>query len=465
VDEGQVTREVVTAILGEHLGEGVACLDLERGPVGNGQETWFVRTSAPAHPRIVLRVTAAAGPLTWTRREHEAAVMRDLAAAGLPVPDVLWVSEGDQILGRDHLGLEHMPGAPAATTRGDERRELLRQLGGALAELHARPPAGGAAAEALQEELRRWRQRADDLGNLVPPLVPGLLAWLVEHLEDDGTPAMLVWGDAGLHNVLDDGGHISAMLDWELSHVGHPLEDLAVALWMEGGVVDERTEPLITAYEGAQGRSVPGAQLDRLLVLTAVTRSLMVIEGARDVVEGRLHAPTLMGLALDLPAHRLVQAAARVGYADPDAGTPAEVDVTNGAHDPDGDGQPGRPAPNVEATDAALARFLGGALLPEVSDRRLRRELKVAVALLETNARRSVEEATIDARRAEADAALIDEVRAIDPRLPDDLHRLASAVEASGIDDELRRRVRQHVLDDLIARSAPLAPLRARFGG
>lgn len=459
-----MTREVVTSILGEHLGEGVTCLDLERGPVGNGQETWFVRTSAPAHPRIVLRVTAAAGPLTWTRREHEAAVMRDLAAAGLPVPDVLWVSEGDQILGRDHLGLEHMPGAPAATTRGDERRELLKQLGRALAQLHAHPPAGGAAAEALQEELRRWQQRADDLGNLVPPLVPGLLAWLGEHLEDDGTPAMLVWGDAGLHNVLDDGGHISAMLDWELSHVGHPLEDLAVALWMEGGVVDERTEPLITAYEGAQGRSVPGAQLDRLLVLTAVTRSLMVIEGARDVVEGRLHAPTLVGLALDLPTHRLVQAAARIGYADPGVASASVATADGATHRPVGQ-PPGHPAPSVESTDAALACFLASTLLPEISDRRLRRELKVAVALLETNARRSVEEAAIDARRADADAALIDEVRAIDPRLPDDLHRLASAVEASGIDDEVRRRVRQHVLDDLIARSAPLAPLRARFGG
>lgn len=455
-----MTTQVIDRVLAEHLGPEIRCRGLERGPLGNGQETWFITTTSPEYPHIVLRVTAAAGPLTWTQRTTEATTMRWLADSGLPVPEVLWVTEGDEIIGRSHLGMERLPGTSGAASRDETRHRLLGELGGALAALHRMHPAGDdRAADALRVEVDRWRGRAKDLGSLVPPLLHGLLSWVEQRILDDGTPAAWVWGDAGLHNVLCEDGRLTALLDWELSHLGHPLEDVAVALWMEGGERDERTEVLVAAYERDTGRVVDREQLDALLVLTAVTRSLMVIEGAHDVVDGRLSTPTLIGLALDLPVRSLLHAADRAGF-----GRPAEpLAATAG---PAAAPTPERsPAPRPGATDAAISRFLADAVLPVTEDRWLRRELKATIALLEANALRHGAQDQLDHERERADHGLSTQLAARGWDPIGDLPHLAAEVERGGVPPEVRELVRQHLVDDLAVRAQPLAPLRARFGG
>lgn len=450
----ELTIEAITAALAQHLDGSVSCTELERGPLGNGQETWFATTTSHRHPQIVLRLTAEAGPLTWTDRTLEAKVMTRVATIDLPVPEVLWVSDGDDAIGRSHLAMQRLPGSPAATARGDERGELLAQLGAALAVLHARSPTDGTATEATRAELERWQDRADDLGALVPPLVHGLLAWLHAELPYDRTPAVQLWGDAGLHNVLAEHGSITGLLDWELSHPGHPLEDVAVAAWMEGAQLDERTTPLLEAYALARGEPVDEAQVRRFLVLAAVTRSLMVIEGARDVIEGRLAAPTLTGLALELPVRSLTRAAEQVGF-----GSPRILDPPARAR------AGGSCVPGPADTDAALGRFLDESVLPVVTDGRLRRELKAAIALLETNALRIDGEAQIVTERRDADRALLADLRSAGATRATSLASLAVEVEQGEVPLEVRARVRQHLIDDLTERARTLAPLRARFGG
>jgi aminoglycoside phosphotransferase (APT) family kinase protein len=47
-----------------------------------------------------------------------------------------------------------------------------------------------------------------------------------------GSGEVVVHGDFGPQNVLFEGDHISALLDWEFAHVGQPVEDLAWAEWI-----------------------------------------------------------------------------------------------------------------------------------------------------------------------------------------------------------------------------------------
>ena len=65
-------------------------------------------------------------------------------------------------------------------------------------------------------------------------------------------PARLVHGDFGVHNVLvDETGHITAVLDWEVASLGEPLSDLAylMNMWVEPEEVAERG-PTMTAQPG-----------------------------------------------------------------------------------------------------------------------------------------------------------------------------------------------------------------------
>ena len=64
--------EDVTAILREHVDERLEAVSVARGPVGNGQETWFVdaRGGGNGGRQLILRRSAVAGPLEWTDREQ-----------------------------------------------------------------------------------------------------------------------------------------------------------------------------------------------------------------------------------------------------------------------------------------------------------------------------------------------------------------------------------------------------------
>lgn len=458
----RLERASVDSLLQEHRGDDVRCIELERGPVGNGQETWFVRCTDADVDELVLRLTAAAGPLTWTDRRAEAALLNRLADAGMTVPRVLWVADETSPLGRSHLAMQRLPGEPAIQARGETRRSLLEQLGEHLARLHDRAPEPGTATAAATAEVDRWRRRAAALEVPVPPLLHALLAWVDTGLPDEATPAVMLWGDAGLHNVLAADGQVTGLLDWELAHPGHPAEDLAIAAWMEGGDDDALTA-LLTGYRRGGGRDIDHDLVERYLVLAAVTRSLMVLAGAEEVQRARLHAPTLAGLALQLPPSRLVPAALRAGFGRHTA-TSVPGDPHGAIETDDRPATAAAAAPGVDTLGRALAAFLRDDVLPATEDRRLRRELKVAGALLDTLALRAVDDPVIAADRDVADRALLDDLAAAGLPTSDGLAGVAVHVETHEVDDALRARVRQHLIDDLTERTRTLEPLFALLG-
>jgi aminoglycoside phosphotransferase (APT) family kinase protein len=59
------------------------------------------------------------------------------------------------------------------------------------------------------------------------PLLVFALRWMLDHMPGDPARVVLVHGDAGPANFLYHEGKVTAVLDWEMTHLGDPMEDLA----------------------------------------------------------------------------------------------------------------------------------------------------------------------------------------------------------------------------------------------
>lgn len=191
--------------------------------------------------RYVLR---AKPPGTLLKSAHqvdrEYRVMRALAAHNLPVPKVFGLSEDHSAIGRMYFVMELVEGRifwdPALPElKPAERTAVYDGMNDVLARLHRVDPekAGladfGKPGNYFARQIKRWSEqylasKTDELADM-----DRLMAWLEANVPgDDGTVA-IVHGDFRLDNMIFSahGEHVLALIDWELSTLGHPLADLA----------------------------------------------------------------------------------------------------------------------------------------------------------------------------------------------------------------------------------------------
>jgi hypothetical protein len=138
-----------------------------------------------------------------------------------------------------------------------------------LARLHAidaAHPALAALGDASQPvssviAARLAQLSADNLRCGADPLYQLALHWLAGHVPADSGPAVVCHGDAGPGNFLYEDSRVEALIDWELSHLGDPMEDLA-QIWVRSLI-----QPFVpmaeacAAYEKASGRAVDLARV------------------------------------------------------------------------------------------------------------------------------------------------------------------------------------------------------------
>lgn len=204
---------------------------------------WVADDGGPVERRLVLRRDPPPGEgVLETSRADEARVMRAVHAAGLPAPDVPWF-EGDPpfVLGRPFLIMDRLPGGmirdvPAADAGSPRFRAIGRQMARVLGQIHAldtariaaetglRPPEVGptGAAEA-QLDRHVAVLRRDQLEP--QPVLTDVIRWLRRRLPP-ARALSLVHADYRLSNLLIEGVQITGVLDWELAHLGDPMEDL-----------------------------------------------------------------------------------------------------------------------------------------------------------------------------------------------------------------------------------------------
>jgi aminoglycoside phosphotransferase (APT) family kinase protein len=237
---------------------------LERLSGGASRETWAFRAGGRD---LVLRRDPPGRPTEFGSMATEAAAIAACAGAGLAVPAVVAVDDGAR-LGTPGLVMTRVAGETLARRILREPRFaaarglLVGQLASFLAGLHRLPlesVPGLAEIDPLAFVVELYDQVED-----VSPTFDAALRWLERH-RPGRSATTIVHGDFRLGNVIVAEDGLRAVLDWELVHLGDPLEDLAwlcVKAWRFGagpaaagvGTVDE----LLSAYEAAGGGPVDG---------------------------------------------------------------------------------------------------------------------------------------------------------------------------------------------------------------
>ncbi len=246
--------------------------ELQRLSGGASRETWSFSANGRS---LILRRDPPGRPGLPGSMRLEADAMRACQRAGLAAPEVL-VDDDGGVLGTAGLVMSRVPGETLARRiLRDEQfakaRELLvDDLGRFLAGLHAIDPAECPGAQDVDALAQYWAsyQTIEDSS----PTFDKAYQWLIAN-RPDRSATTIVHGDLRLGNVMIDERGLAAVLDWELVHLGDPLEDLAwlcVKAWRFGeplevgglGTIDQ----LVAAYEDAGGRSVDRQALHWWLV-------------------------------------------------------------------------------------------------------------------------------------------------------------------------------------------------------
>jgi aminoglycoside phosphotransferase (APT) family kinase protein len=126
----------------------------------------------------------------------------------------------------------------------------------------------GSVRQDIAARIATTRAANSALGN--SPLVHLALNWLEANIPAEPGRPVIVHGDAGPGNFLYDGDRVTALLDWELVHIGDPMADLAMLC------LRTLFQPLVplpeafAAYEAAGGAKIDLARVRywRLLLQT-----------------------------------------------------------------------------------------------------------------------------------------------------------------------------------------------------
>jgi aminoglycoside phosphotransferase (APT) family kinase protein len=288
----------VTAWLEREVDGVVGPLHFQR--VGDGRSNLTYRVVDAGGRQLILRRPPLGETLASAHnvaREH--LVMSRLHAAGLPVPASPALCEDAAVTGAPFLVAEFVGGQVIATpesaeeldvaTRAAASRSLVRTLG----DLHAvdltragldtlRRPGSLAA-----RQLRRWRRQWEASRTRDLPVVERVADRLEAAMPAEHEVS-LIHGDYRLDNtIIDAGGAVRAVLDWELCSVGDPLADLGILLayWSEPGEDVTELLPRVTALPGFLTRAqvadeyarVTGRDLSDLPFYVALARWRMAI--------------------------------------------------------------------------------------------------------------------------------------------------------------------------------------------
>jgi aminoglycoside phosphotransferase (APT) family kinase protein len=203
---------------------------------GASQQTWAfdIRGGTDSVPLILRRAPDGAGERAQMTvgLEVEARLITAARTAGVPVPAIRHVLRPEDGLGRGFV-MERLSGETLGrrivrdARFAAARRVLARQCGQALARIHAMPTSdlptlrrGGPNAE-LQFQMDLHRRHGTSR-----PVFELAFQWLRRHCPGDTARPVLVHGDFRNGNLMVGEGGLVGVLDWELAHLGDPMEDL-----------------------------------------------------------------------------------------------------------------------------------------------------------------------------------------------------------------------------------------------
>ncbi|MBC7916655.1 MAG: phosphotransferase family protein [Rhodoferax sp.] len=233
----------LTAWLDKNLQGFVGPLSVEMFKGGQSNPTYKLITPTKSYvmrakPGPVAKLLPSAHAV-----EREFAVMGGLHGTGVPVPQMYCLCEDESIIGRAFYVMEFMQGRvlwdqalPGMTPA--ERGAIYDEMNRVIAALHTvkfteRGLAGyGKPGNYFERQIGRWSKQYVASVTQPIPEMDKLMEWLPQHIPamaKDDTMVSVVHGDYRLDNLMFDAEQpkVIAILDWELSTLGHPLADFS----------------------------------------------------------------------------------------------------------------------------------------------------------------------------------------------------------------------------------------------
>lgn len=213
--------------------------EIRKFNAGQSNPTYLIEA---ASGRYVLRAKPPGQLLKSAHQvDREYRVMAALKGTAVPVPDMLHLAPEDSPIGRMFYVMAFVegrifwdPALPEASS-AQERGAIYDAMNRVLAALHDVDveAAGlgdyGRPGNYFERQLARWsgQYRASETGTV--EVMDRLIAWLEDNLVADDGRVSLVHGDYRLDNMMfaPDRPEVVAVLDWELSTLGHPFADLS----------------------------------------------------------------------------------------------------------------------------------------------------------------------------------------------------------------------------------------------
>jgi aminoglycoside phosphotransferase (APT) family kinase protein len=275
--------------------------NLTRLSAGATNETWSFDAvrDAGVEPLILRRSAVGRGPGVLTLRA-EAQVLAAVHGCGVPAPEVRYVLEPQDALGEGFV-MQRIAGAtlPSKILRDPSlasvRSQLASQLGGIAAAIHAVDLSRLPQLPLLDAQRQVQHLQSQYQAQETPrPVFELAFRWLREHLPPEVTAA-LVHGDYRHGNLIIGAQGVHAVLDWELAHIGDPVEDLAwlcIPPW-RFGELDQPVggfglrQDLLDAYERASGLAIDRERLEWWDVLGSLRWGVMCADMPKWLRSGR----------------------------------------------------------------------------------------------------------------------------------------------------------------------------------
>jgi aminoglycoside phosphotransferase (APT) family kinase protein len=171
--------------------------------------------------------------------DREFRVLSSLSAQGFPVPQPLVLCEDESVIGTMFYVMSHVAGrifwdCAMPDLAEQDRAAIFDSVNETLARLHRFEPARvglqdfGRPGNYFARQISRWSRQYEVTKTEHIDAMERLMAWLPAAVPADDGLARITHGDYSFHNVLihPTEPRVVAVIDWELSTIGHPLGDL-----------------------------------------------------------------------------------------------------------------------------------------------------------------------------------------------------------------------------------------------
>jgi aminoglycoside phosphotransferase (APT) family kinase protein len=232
-----IDAAVLKDYLAQHIPNFTGPITLTKFAGGQSNPTY--RLDTPSHSYVLRRKPSGVLLPTAHAIEREYRVMSALAATDVPVAKCWWLCEDASVIGSAFYVMDHVEGRifwnpTLPDMANNERAEIYAEMNRVIQKLHSVDWQACGLADFgkphnyFARQIDRWTKQYRASETTAIPAMERLMEWLPLNIPTDDATS-IIHGDFRVDNMIfhPTEARVLAVLDWELSTLGHPLADFA----------------------------------------------------------------------------------------------------------------------------------------------------------------------------------------------------------------------------------------------